>query len=77
MEYQVLFNAAVSLVFILTGWLIRTMYDAITVLKKDLREIEREVHMKYISKDDYRDDMKEIKDMLNAIFNKLENKADK
>lgn len=77
MEYQVLFNSAVSLIFVLTGWLIRTMYDAITILKKDLREIEREVHMKYISKDDYRDDMKEIKDMLSAIFNKLENKADK
>jgi cell fate (sporulation/competence/biofilm development) regulator YmcA (YheA/YmcA/DUF963 family) len=77
MDYQVLFNTAVSLVFLLTGWVIRACYDAIKELKNDIREIEREMHIKYVSKDDFREDMGEIKNMLNAIFNKLDNKVDK
>jgi hypothetical protein len=31
----------------------------------------------YVARQDYRDDMKEIKEMLGKIFDRLENKADK
>jgi hypothetical protein len=31
----------------------------------------------YVQKDDYRSDMREIKDMLKQIFDKLDGKADK
>lgn len=77
MDYQMMFNAAVSLVFMLAGWMIRALYDAIKELKDDIREIEREMHVAYVSKNDYREDMHEIKSMLSAIFNKLDNKVDK
>jgi hypothetical protein len=30
----------------------------------------------YVARQDYRDDMKEIKEMLGKIFDRLENKAD-
>lgn len=77
MDYQVLFNTAVSIVFLLSGWFIRACYDAIKDLKNDLREIEREMHISYVTKNDYREDMAEIKAMLTAIFNKLDTKVDK
>jgi len=46
-------------------------------LKKDLQDLERNLPDTYVRRDDYRDDMTEVKDMLKAIFNKLDNKADK
>ena len=37
----------------------------------------KEIPEKYVAKDDYREDIREIKEMLGAIFKRLENKADK
>jgi hypothetical protein len=42
-----------------------------------MKEIEREIHTKYVTKDDYKSDIQELKDMLKAIFERLERKADK
>lgn len=84
MDLQVLFNGAVSVIFLLSGWFIRTIYDAIRDLKEDLREVEREIRDKYLRKDDYREDMsqireelKDIKRIMGSIYDKLDGKADK
>ena len=37
----------------------------------------REIPMQYVSKDDYREDIREVKEMLGAIFKRLESKVDK
>jgi hypothetical protein len=39
--------------------------------------MERDLHINYISKDDYKDDIAEIKDILRQIFAELKMKADK
>jgi len=52
------------------GWFLRSMWEAI-------REIEKDLPKNYIRREDHRDDMHEIKKMLGAIFDKLDNKADK
>lgn len=77
MDYQILFNASAAIAFTLAGWIIRSVYDAVEKLKVDMLELERQMHSKYVQKDDYREDVKEIKDMLSAIFKRLEQKQDK
>ena len=77
MEFQTLLNALFGAVLMLSGWVIRTIWDAVNNLKRDIQEIERNLPDTYVRRDDYRDDMIEVKDMLKAIFNKLDNKADK
>ncbi len=74
---QNLINAAFGAILMLSGWVLRTIWDAVNGLKKDLQELERGLPDTYVRRDDYRDDMKEVKDILHAIFNKLDNKADK
>ena len=74
---QSLINFAFGAVLMLSGWVLRTIWDAVNNLKKDLQELERNLPDTYVRRDDYRDDMKEVKDILHAIFNKLDNKADK
>ena len=46
-------------------------------LQRDLGELEKELPHTYLLKQDYRQDIQEVKEMLSKIFDRLENKADK
>jgi hypothetical protein len=59
------------------GWFAREMWAAVKDLKIDLAKLREELPKHYVAKEDYRDDIKELKEMLSKIFDKLENKADK
>ena len=59
------------------GVLLKIIWDAIKDLQKDMREIEIEIHRDYITKDDYKQDIAEIKSILKEIFADLKKKADK
>ena len=74
---QDIFNAMVSIGVAGFGWLLKTIWDAVNSLKNDIIKLEREIHTGYVSKADYRQDINEMKDMLKAIFEKLDKKADK
>lgn len=73
MDYQVLFNLAVTAAAFFGGWILSRIYSAIDRLDDDVRDLPKV----YVSKDDYREDLREIKDLLGAIFKRLEHKADK
>jgi hypothetical protein len=73
MEYQLLFNAAVGLAAFFGGWVLNNITKAIERLDTDVRNMPHN----YLSKDDYRNDIREIKEMLGKIFDRLETKADK
>ena len=70
MEEQTIINLTVMGVMGIAGWFLRSLWEAI-------RDIEKDLPKNYIRREDYRDDMLEIKKMLGAIFDKLDNKADK
>jgi hypothetical protein len=72
-DYQTLFNMAVTAAAFFGGWTLSRIYTAIDRLDKDVRDLP---HI-YVSKDDYREDVREIKELLGAIFKRLEHKADK
>jgi hypothetical protein len=59
------------------GWMLKVVWDSIRLLQDEMKVLERELHTKYVSKDDYKTDIQELKDMLKAIFERLERKADK
>lgn len=59
------------------GWVLKIIWDAITDLKKDMKDLNKEVHEDFVRKDDYRVDIAEVKQMLARIFDKLDNKVDK
>ena len=74
---QTLINALFGVGATALGWTIKSIYDALNALKDDVKDIEREMRTDFVRKDDYKDDIKELKEMLNAIFKRLEGKADK
>ena len=74
---QDLINVGITVFGAVIGWLLRTVWNAVTALQNDLKMVERELHTSYVSKDDYRQDIIEMKEILKQIFDKLDKKADK
>jgi uncharacterized protein YoxC len=77
MDSQDIFNAAITLCGAFGGWILKTIWDAIKDLKTEVRELNREVNQDFVRREDFKDSIVEIKEMLNKIFDKLDNKADK
>jgi len=77
MEMQELYNVGIAAAVAGVSWFIRTMYDTIQRLKNELHQVELRINDHYVRRDDYREDMQEIKNILHAIFDKLDGKADK
>jgi hypothetical protein len=73
METQTLFNVAVTLAGGLGGWVLNNIWQSIRTLDKDVRQMP---HL-YVTKEDYKSDISEIKQMLGKIFDKLDEKVDK
>ena len=73
MDMQILFNIALSVAAFFGGWILNRIYTAIDRLDNDVRDMPKN----YVSKDDYRADMHDIKEMLNKIWDKIDGKADK
>jgi hypothetical protein len=73
METQQLFNIAIGLAAFLGGWVLNNITKAIERLDTDVRAMPAT----YVSKDDYRRDIDDIKEMLGKIFDKLDAKVDK
>jgi hypothetical protein len=73
MDGQSLFNLVVGVAAFFGGWTLNNITRMLNRIDDDIREIP---HI-YVSKDDYKSDITEIKGMLGKIFDRLENKADK
>lgn len=73
MDNQQLFNLVVSVAGFLAAYVINLQTRTIQRLEDKVSELP---HM-YVTKDDYRSDIAEIKSILKQIFDKLDSKQDK
>ena len=73
MDGQLLFNLVVGIAAFFGGWTLNNITRMLNRIDDDIREMP---HV-YLSKDDYKTDIAEIKGMLSKIFDRLESKADK
>jgi hypothetical protein len=54
------------------GWVLKVVWDAIQDLKKDIRQIERDLPEVYVRRDDFKDAVKEIKEDMKAGFSSVD-----
>jgi len=73
MDYQVLFNGAVIVASFFGGWTLNTITKSIERLDTDVRAMP----VNYVARIDYREDIRELKEIMNKVFDRLENKVDK
>jgi DNA integrity scanning protein DisA with diadenylate cyclase activity len=77
MDNQSILNILLSSASLVLGWFLREMWAAVKELKSDLAKLREELPKDYVACDDYRQDIREVKEMLNKLFDRLDNKADK
>ena len=73
METQLAFNIILGLASFFGAYILNTISNKIERLDNDLRDLPK----LYVTKDESRHDMDEIKQMLQRIFEKLEQKVDR
>jgi hypothetical protein len=76
-DYQTLFNIILGVVMAIIGWFGRSVWEASIELRADLSRLREDIPRTYISREDYRADIRDVKDMLTRIFDKLDSKVDK
>jgi len=73
MENQQIFDFVIVIAGFLAAFVVNKTTKDITRMEEDMKNFSRS----YISKDDYRSDIAEIKQMLSKIFDRLDQKVDK
>jgi uncharacterized UPF0160 family protein len=74
MDTQSLLNLLFSSAGLILGWFLRELWAAVKELKSDLAKLREELPKEYVTKNDYREDVKELKDMISKLFDILENR---
>lgn len=77
MDAQHLIDALFAICGALAGVVLKTMWATLQQLRLDMAELAKSIGRDYVRRDDYRDDISEIKGLLTRIFDKLDEKADK
>lgn len=77
MDLQTIINVLAGLVLGLVAWAAKELWTAVKQLRIDLQKLEVMLPSTYVRKDEFAEGIKEIKDMLGKIFDRLDHKADK
>lgn len=73
MDPQTLINIAFGIAGAFGGWVLNSISKSIIRIEDRIQEMP----LQYVTKDDYRHDIDDIKTMLNDIYRELRQKADK
>lgn len=76
-DWQAAFNVSVMAIGALGGWVLRTLWSAISELRNDLAELREHIPTTYISKADINNFKSELFHRLDRIEGKLDGKQDK
>ena len=59
------------------AWILKGVIADLKDIGKKHDELREDVYVNYLRKDEYETDLREIKEMLHGIYDKLDGKADK
>ena len=77
MDNQSLFNLIAGSSLTVIGWFARELWTAVKELKFDLGKLREELPRTYVVREDYKQDIRELKEMISKLFDKLDGKTDK
>jgi|TARA_R100000084_G_scaffold87288_1_gene41689 hypothetical protein len=74
---QGLINTVITLGAGIFGWIMKTLWDSVRRLEKEVSDIEVLVAREYVKRDEFRQDIQRIFEKLDTIEAKIDSKADK
>ncbi|MFN8995574.1 MAG: hypothetical protein ACK5X3_18170 [Pseudomonadota bacterium] len=75
MNWDDIFRVLAGGVMAVGGWFLRELWGAVKELRGDLAALRADMPKEYVSKDDYRQDIGRIHELLDKIYDKLDTKA--
>jgi uncharacterized coiled-coil DUF342 family protein len=77
MDAQLIINLATGSLLAVLGWLARQLWDAVKELRDDIHKIETDLPSLYMRKDEFKEGMKEIKELFTEVFRKIDDLKDR
>jgi hypothetical protein len=77
MDWQIVFNIVGGAILSVMGWFARVLWDSVQELRKDLKQIEIHLPTHYVKKDELSIRFDRIEQLLDRLYEKLEQKADR
>lgn len=77
MEWQTIINIGAGSMLAMLGWFARQIWDSVQELKNDVKQIEIDLPTHYVKKDEINSRFDRVEILLDKIFEKLEQKADR
>lgn len=77
MDWQIIINLAGGALLAAIGWWCREIWDSIKQLKDDVKKIEVDLPSNYMRKSEIEPRFDRIDNILERIFDRLDNKVDK
>lgn len=74
---QSIVNTIITLGAGVFGWIMKTLWDSVRKLEKEVSDIEILVAGQYVKRDEFRQDIQRIFEKLDVIEAKIDSKADK
>jgi hypothetical protein len=72
---QLVFNWAVALAGFLGGWALKVIWDSISEVRKDLKQMDSKMHNDFVRRDDFREAIREIKSDMKEGFRRRQRHA--
>jgi hypothetical protein len=77
MDWQMIFNIVGGACLSAIGWFARVLWDSVQELQKDLKQIEIHLPTHYVKKDEITIRFDRIEQLLDRLYEKMEQKADR
>lgn len=77
MDWQIIINIGGAAALSTIGWFARQLWDSVQALKEDVKQIEINLPTHYVKKDDLAVRFDRIEHLLDRLYEKVEQKADR
>jgi len=77
MDFQTVINVGAGTALTVMGWLARELWGAVKELRIDLSKLREELAQDYLTKNDFKEALRDLHSLLERIDSKLDRKADR
>ena len=77
MDFQTVINVGAGTALTVMGWLARELWGAVKELRIDLSKLREELAQDYLTKNGFKDALRDLHSLLERIDSKLDRKADR
>ena len=77
MDFQTVINVGAGTALTVMGWLARELWGAVKELRIDLSKLREELAQDYLTKNAFKDALRDLHSLLERIDSKLDRKADR